>query len=77
MTITDRHQAFADIGPGTDIHAQSIAGILVDEGPVGAHQQSTLRFGHLIDIADAIDAGMVFNRALCRFLLGGNAAQQS
>ena len=77
MTITDRHQAFADIGPGTDIHAQTIAGILVDKRPVGAHQQSTLRFGHLIDVTDAINAGVIFDRALGRFLPGCNAAQQS
>ena len=40
MPVADRHQPLADIGAGRDAHAQAIGRVLVDEAPVGAHQEA-------------------------------------
>ena len=44
MAFAHRHQALTDIGTGTDIHAQTITGMLMHNAPFGTHQDTTLCF---------------------------------
>ena len=47
----DRHQPLADVGAGGDRHPQSQRGILVHIAPVGAKQESPLRFAERGEVA--------------------------
>ena len=51
MAVADRHQPLADIGAGRDRHAQPVGRVLVDEAPVGAHQEAPLGLAHAVEVA--------------------------
>ena len=76
MAVADRHQPLADIGAGRDRHAQAVGGVLVDEAPVGAHQEAALRLAHAVEIAKRAVAHAVGDRAGGRHHPGRDAVEQ-
>ena len=56
MARAHGHQAFAHIAARADAHAQPVAGMLVDKGPVGARQHPPFGFGHGDGIARPLGA---------------------
>ena len=52
VAVADRHQPLADIGAGRDRHAQAVGRVLVDEAPVGAHQEAALGLAHAVEVAE-------------------------
>ena len=51
MPLADRHQPLADVRAGRDAHAQPVDRVLVDEAPVGAHQEAPLGLAEIGEIA--------------------------
>ena len=62
VPVTHRHQALTDIGAGGDRHAEPVSRVLVDEAPVGAHQEPALGFGQPEEIAEFAVAHAVADR---------------
>ncbi len=63
VPLADRHQPLADIGAGRDRHAQPVGRVLVDEAPIGAHQQAALGLAHPVEVAEGAVAHAVADRA--------------
>ena len=63
VPVADRHQPLADIGAGRHRHAQPVGRVLVDETPVGAHQEAALRLAHAVEVAERAVAHAVGDRA--------------
>ena len=71
------HQAFAHVGPGADTHAQAVARVLMNEAPVGTHQQAAFSLAELIEVAHGAVAHAVFDGAGGRSQPGRQAVEQS
>ena len=63
VAVADRHQPLADIGAGRDRHAQAVGRVLVDEAPVGAHQEAALGLAQLVEVAEVAVAHAVADGA--------------
>ncbi|MCY1557848.1 hypothetical protein D9M68_947330 [compost metagenome] len=70
------HQPFADIGAGRYAHAQAIAGILLDEAPLGAQQRAPLRFAGAVQVDPGAVLAAVSDRAAIRRATPGEQAEQ-
>ena len=75
MPIAAIHQAFADIAAGSDVHAQPVARVLMDDAPGRAHQAAALLLGDRVDI-ERLRAAPEQHFALVGFVDAGEAAQQ-
>jgi hypothetical protein len=76
VPVPDGHQPLADVGAGRHRHAQAVGRVLVDEAPVGAHQEAPLGLAHVIEVAVAAVTHVVFDAAGGRHQPGGQAIQQ-
>ena len=74
MPCTDGHQTLPDISPSADAHAETVAGVLVHEGPIGAAQHAPFRLGHLQDVARPVGAGVKDDLAAVRRHVPGQTA---
>lgn len=63
VSVADRHQPLADIGAGRNRHPQAIGGVLVDETPVGAHEEAALRLAHAREVPILAIAHVVLDDA--------------
>ena len=62
VAVADSHQPLADIGARRHRHAQPVGGVLVNEAPVGAHQEAALRLAHAVEVAEIAVAHAVRHR---------------
>ena len=76
MARADSHEPFAHIAAGRDAHAQPVARILVDEGPVGARKHTAFGFGHEERVARALGAGIEDHLARIGGQLARHAVEQ-
>jgi hypothetical protein len=72
----DRHQPLADIGAGADVHAQAVARVLVDEAPVGAHQQRAAPARQRTDVGPGRRPACVLDAAAGRASEADEAVEQ-
>ena len=53
------HEALADIGTGTDRHAQAVAGMLMDKAQFGPQQTATMGFIQAVWISSTLPSAAV------------------
>ena len=70
------HEPLADIGAGTDRHAQAVAGMLVDEAQFGTQQTAALGFIQAVDIQYLAVSCRVVDIPGGRFQTAGKHVQQ-
>ena len=70
------HEPLADIGAGTDRHAQAVAGMLVDEAQFGTQQTAALGFIQAVDIQHLAVGCRIMDMPGGRFQAAGKHVQQ-
>ena len=70
------HEALADIGTGTDRHAQAVAGMLMDKAQFGPQQTATMGFIQAVDIQHTAVSCRVMDMAGRGFQTAGKHVQQ-
>jgi hypothetical protein len=62
MAKTKGHEAFSNIGAGTDSHAEPLFGILVNHSPFCSHEVAPFGFGNPVNVDQAIFPVQILDR---------------